>query len=211
MTRFIALSFAPIVFLMGCAVQSQTTPRELPAEINPIEVLLEQAGSALQANRLTTPRSMSAYHYYQQVLLTDPNNSLAKNGINSIVETYLAWALDDVDQGKLSRARQYVTKAESIDHKHPNIKPVVARINDREEARVVRYTIETGALRQRDASRIDLDGIADEITRRKGFLTIHAPNDPSGRWLYQQLNERVPFRIEAKFERSSAPLVMITH
>lgn len=196
---------------MGCAVQNQTPPRELPAEINTIEVLLEQAGTALQANRLTTPESMSAYHYYQQVLLTDPNNSQAKNGINIIVETYLSWALDDVEQGKISRARQYVTKAESIDHKHPNIKPVVARINDREEARIVRYTIDANALRQRDTAHVDLDRIANEIIRRKGFVTIRAPNDPSGRWLYQQLNERVPFRIEAKFERSSAPVVMITH
>lgn len=174
-------------------------------------MLLNEASDALAANRLTTPKNQNAYDYFREVLALEPNNQAAVNGINVIVETYLAWALDHVETGNLRRARQYVTKAESIDPKHPNIKPVVNRINDREELRVVSYPINATALRQRDLSGINFDGMAAEIVRRQGFVTIKAPNDPSGRWLYQKLNERVSFRIQAKFERSSKPLILVSH
>ena len=196
---------------MGCTVQTPQRPPAPPVPNSPVAALLSAGDTSLAANRLTTPREESAYFYYRQVLALEPDNQHALNGINTIVETYLDWALDHVESGNLVRARQYVTKAESIDARHPNIKAVVNRINDREETRVVSYPVDAIALRQRDATKINFDRIAAEIVRRRGFVTIRAPNDPDGRWLYQQLNERVSFRIQAKFERTGQSVILVSH
>ena len=83
-------------------------------------------------------------------------------------------------------------------------------INDREERRETRFRVDPGALKLRQEDAINFSAAADYISRHRAFVTIRAPDDASGRWLYQMLNKRVSFRIEARFELQSKPEILLT-
>lgn len=213
MTRFSAASITLLVVLTGCTVAPTPEPPSIlptPTDSDPVESLLHAAESAFDNNRLTTPPDDNALNRYHAVLALEPGNRKARDGINRIVDKYLDWAMDNAERGNLTRARQYVTRAESIDAGHPNIRSVVNMINDREERRSTRLAVDRDALRFRRADEINFDAAADYIQRHRAFVTIRAPDDASGRWLYQELNQRVPFRIEARFEFQSKPEILLT-
>jgi hypothetical protein len=209
-TRYLVLSFALSVFISGCMV---TPPVKRPAVDSTkvkIQQLLFSADTAMEENRLTTPADDSAFDRYKQVLNLDPSNKLAIDGINRIVERYLAWALDHAERSNLNRARRFVSLAEGIDPAHPNIQPVVNKINDQEDKVVSVFKLDATAVRNQSVDPARLETIAARIQRHHAFITIRAPDDRSGRWLYQELNRRVDFRIEASFERSSNASVSLT-
>lgn len=190
-------------------VASTTVPREINSTDLRINVLLSDANAAFDKNRLTTPKHDNAYHRYLAMLSIEANNPEALNGINAIVEKYLSWALDNAEQGKLSRARQYVAKAELIDESHPNIIPVVKMINDLEDKTTTVFQLDPVSVRNKQATRIDFARIAGQIQLHHAFVIIRAASDVSGRWLYQELNQRVDFRIEARFEQSKSPSISL--
>lgn len=80
------------VFLVAAVKQKMAMGRV----INP---LLEQAEMRMEENKLVSPRKDSALYYYSQVLEHDPGNSAAENGLEDIVEFYLAEIEKAVEQG----------------------------------------------------------------------------------------------------------------
>jgi hypothetical protein len=209
-TRYLVLSFVLSVFISGCTV---TPPvKQPPADSTKVKIqqLLFSADTAMEQNRLTTPADDNAFDRYKQVLNLDPSNKLAIDGINRIVERYLAWALDHAERSNLKRARYFVSLAEGIDPGHPNIQPVVNKINDQEDKVVSVFKLDAATVRNRSVDPDRLETIAARIQRHHAFITIRAPDDRSGRWLYQELNRQVDFRIEASFERSSNASVSLT-
>ncbi len=211
-TRYIVLNFVLSVFISGCTVT-------LPAEPPPVTVdtadakiqqLLSSADTAMGRDRLTTPLEDNAFDRYKQVLSLDSSNKLAIDGINRIVERYLAWAFDHTERSNLKKARHYISLAESIDPVHPNIQPVVNKINDQENKVIHVFKLDSNAIRDHSVDPARLETIAARIQRNRSFITIRAPDDRSGRWLYQELNRRVDFRVEARFERSSKASVSLT-
>jgi hypothetical protein len=205
-TRYLLLSFSLAVILSSCAVNpGPTKPIERPdpsniGTLSNVETLLELASTAYTNNRLTTPSDDNALRWFQAVLVLERDNALAKAGINAIVEKYLSWALGNVDKKRLTRARQYVAKAEQIDASHPNLQAVVNRINDREEIKASVFTLDSSAVKRRAVSAEHFRRIAVAVESKQAFVVIRAPDDPSGRWIYQELNKRVNYRIEARFE-----------
>jgi len=209
-TRYLVLSFVLSVFISGCTVAPPVKQPPVVSTKTEIQKLLFFADTAMEQNRLTTPTDDNAFDYYKQVLRQDPSNELALDGINRIVERYLAWALDHAERSNLRQARQYVSLAEGIDPGHPNIQPVVNKINDQEDKVVSIFKLDSAAVRNESVDPALLEKIATRIQRHRAFITIRAPDDRSGRWLYQALNRRVDFRIEARFERSSNASVSLT-
>ena len=185
--------------------ETQTDPQEIQ-----IQQLLSSANWALEEDRLTTPTENNALSDFRQVLLIDPSNAFARDGINRIVEQYLAWALDHAERSNLKRARQFVSIAEEIDPQHPNIQPVVNKINDQEDRVVTVFKLDPVAVRRKTVDAQELDRIAARIAHHRAFVTIRAPDDRSGRWLYQELNSRVDFRLEATLELSNNASVSLT-
>ncbi|MGV0035508.1 MAG: hypothetical protein ACNYPE_11325 [Candidatus Azotimanducaceae bacterium WSBS_2022_MAG_OTU7] len=119
-TRYIVLSFVLSVFISGCTVTLPPDPKPPPVAVAvatagaKIQQLLSSADTAMEQNRLTTPLEDNAFDRYKQVLSLDPSNKLAIDGINRIVERYLAWALDHAERSSLKRARHYVSLATGI-------------------------------------------------------------------------------------------------
>lgn len=209
MTRFLVLSFVLPIFIVGCTAQTDKRPAPKPTE-TALERLLANAELNLENNQLTTPVGNNALEKYRAALLQEPNNLEALDGINRIVEKYLAWARDHADQGNVSKARLYVARAESVDASHPNLAPVVTLINEREEQKTLLFSLNRSDVLNRLTNQLELDEIATQVTRTRAFVTIRAPDDASGRWIYQALNSRVPFRVEAAFEVRSAPSILLT-
>lgn len=213
MTRFPALSFALLILVCGCTVTEQTPDEPAPPEpvtIDPVIRLLDLALTAFENKQLTTPFETSAYRHYLDVLSFDPDNQAAHLGISNIIEQYLSWALDHTRDGNYQRARHYVGRAQSIDDTHPNIQPVLQAIRDQEQAVATRFELKSEDVRERRVSKMMLRYIARQIIEDKTFVTIQAPDDASGRWLYQELNNRAAFRIPAEFKMGS-PLIILSH
>ena len=209
-SRYLVLSFAMSVFICGCTVVTQVKSPPLDLTEANIQQLLSSADAAIEKNRLTTPADDNAFDRYTLILTLNPSNSGARAGINRIVEKYLAWALDNAERSDLKKARYFVSLADSIDPNHPNIKPVVNKINDQEDRIVSVFKLDVTSMSDRSIDRNRLATIAAIIQRHRAFITIKAPDDKSGRWLYQELNRQVEFRIEARFERSSNASVSLT-
>ena len=209
-SRYLVLSFVLSVFISGCTVMPPVKPPPINLPKVKIQQLLSSADAAMQQNRLTTPADDNAFDRYKLVLTLNPSNTLAIAGINRIVERYLAWALDHAERSNLKKARYFVLLAEGIDPSHPNIKPVGNKINDQEDKVVSVFHLDATSVRDQSVDPTRFATIAARIQRHRAFITIRAPDDRSGRWLYQELNRQVDFRIEARFEISSNPSVSLT-
>lgn len=209
--RFVCAVACICLAVTGCSV-SPTQPPDSPKviESNNIERLLREAEDAFHADRLTTPRRDSAYLLYQQILLLDPVNQDALNGLARIADRYLSWSLDHARNGNIQRARHFLGLAETVDPAHPNIGPVAKLINDLEQRHKETYTLSATTVVNRNSRDQQLDEIAGRIVQTRAFVTIRAPDDASGRWIYQQLNNRVSFRVEARFLNSRPSTVELT-
>ena len=208
--RCLVLSLAVSIFISGCTIVP--TAKMPPVALTKVDIqqLLFSADDAIEQNRLTTPADDNAFDRYKLILTLNPSNTFAKAGLNRIVEKYLAWALSHAERSNIKKARYFVSLADSIDPNHPNIKPVVNKINDQEDKVVSVFKLDTASVRDRSVEPTRLATIAARIERHRAFITIRAPDDRSGRWLYRELNRRVEFRIEARFERSSNASVSLT-
>lgn len=218
-TRLIAPSLILLAAILGCTAQPVVQPVAQPATAPEPEASLPKpnVGLVLNAaelnytsNQLTTPPGNNALEKYHAVLMYDPKNIQAREGINKIVEKYLTWARDQADQGNLVKALEYLTLAESVDASHPNIGPLAELINDRERPQTITYKLPREDVIYRRADRIRFDTMAWQIEQSRAFVTIRAPNDATGRWLYQELNALVSFRVEAAFEYNSRPSITLS-
>ncbi len=174
-----------------------------------IASLLAAAREDFEAQRLTTPIEQSAYQKYLRILSIDETNQAAIEGINTIVEQYLSWAIDKATQDNHARALQYLAKARSIDATHPNIQPVSLLIDQARTRATTVYRLPADAVAQRRGSEIDFRGISARILEQGALISIRAANDATGRWLYQELNRHAGVRIEARFETGHPPSISL--
>ena len=79
-----------------------------------IEQLLSRAQQSLDDFRLLTPEGDNAYGYYRAVLLLDPVNDDAYEGIQDIVDRYITLVRKAADQHEYARASRYITRGLSI-------------------------------------------------------------------------------------------------
>ncbi len=207
-TRSAVSSFILLAIIYGCNAQLITPGPEHPQEPD-IDLVLAAAELNYINNQLTTPQDDNALQKYRAILVYNPENTRAIEGLNRIAEKYLIWARNHVDQGNLTQALVYVTLAESVDASHPNIGPVVKLINEREDQKTTTYRLRHQDVMNRRTDQIRFDTIARQIEQSRAFVTIRAPKDASGRWIYQELNARVSFRVEAVFKVSSTPSVVL--
>ncbi len=76
-----------------------------------ISALLAGADRDIDALRLTTPAGNNAWKKYREVLGREPENQVAQDGLQKIVNTYLGLAKDAVNKGELGRADDYLRRA----------------------------------------------------------------------------------------------------
>jgi hypothetical protein len=85
-----------------------------PEHLEEIDQLLMKGQESLDDFRLLVPEEDSAYRYFQAVLSLDPANESAKDGIQEIVERYIALVKKAADRHENERAKRYVMRGLSI-------------------------------------------------------------------------------------------------
>lgn len=77
--------------------------------------LLQKAEDRLTDQKLSLPPMDNAVHYFQQVLILDPDNAKAKDGLARVVATYVTLAQKAWSRGEYQEVPQYADKGLSLD------------------------------------------------------------------------------------------------
>ena len=196
--------------------------RTIPAEEAPdgttspearrlIADLLFSGLQALDDDRLLTPEHNNAYDFFREALQFEPDNEIALEGMQGIVERYLELALDSANRGNFAGADRMLGRAEIIDAAHPGIAEARQAIAAERNSGDLFYPLDERALRGRgDAVRATLAEIATEARDRDAFFLITAPDDELARWIYSVMRESVPdYRLRGNIEISGATLIRL--
>jgi len=100
-----------------------------PAPAAPVDIdndakllkLFEDAGTALMRDRLVDPPGQNALELYRAALALDPDNVLAKRGIDSVAEKLLAEAERALKERNLPRLASAIDAARSARQDHPRL------------------------------------------------------------------------------------------
>ena len=83
--------------------------------------LLEDAGTALMRDRLVDPPGRNALELYRAALALDPDNVLAKSGIDGVAEKLLGEAERALKERNLPRLASSIDAARSVRPDHPRL------------------------------------------------------------------------------------------
>lgn len=174
-----------------------------------LATLLESAGQALAADRLTTPPADSAFRYYSLALALVPDQAAARRGIERIVERYLELAVRAIDRRRWASARTMLARAATVDAEHPGIAPLRRQVAMLAAAKGQSLRVDRTALRARRGALAErLAAFGSEARRRGARVTIRAPSDADARWIYAQLGRAAGERpIRASIEVGLPPQV----
>jgi hypothetical protein len=94
---------------------SKPQPEDLPPDPrDTVQGLLQGAREDLGAHRLTIPEGQNAYDKYRQVLALEPGSRAAADGIQSILDRYLALVYQEIEANDLVSAQRLLSRAASI-------------------------------------------------------------------------------------------------
>ena len=94
---------------------SKPQPEDLPPDPrDTVHGLLQGAEEDLRADRLTIPEGQNAYDKYRQVLALEPGSRAAAEGIQSILDRYLALVYQEIEADHLVSAQRLLSRAASI-------------------------------------------------------------------------------------------------
>ncbi len=166
---------------------------------------------SLDADRLLEPRSDSAYEYFREVLQIQPDNEIALEGMQSIVQRYLELALEAANRGNFANAEIMLGRAELIDASHPGIASTRAALAAERDSGDLFFPLDERALLRRgEAVRGQLAEIAARVRELDAFTLITAPNDELARWIYSTMRGSVPgYRLRGNIEISNTTLIRL--
>ncbi len=95
--------------------QRQQQQAEVAEQQQEIDALLEKATTSFAANKLTSPKGESALDFFRQVLVIDPNNSKALEGVESVKSRYVKMAQQSMLNKNIEAAASSIKKLETID------------------------------------------------------------------------------------------------
>ena len=214
-----------LVLLGACTAPTPSQPEPLPVEPAPppdivvpdpgeseeFLVLIDTAERALADDRLLTPEDDSAYHYYRQALVMAPNHPAGRLGFERIVERYLQLTQIAMEREQWTNARAMLARAEYVDRNHLGIVAVRQQLEALANAERLILRLDRTALRERTAAvASELMEFGKRARSRNARVSIRAPSDADGRWIYRQLN-RSPGeeRIRGAIEMGLPPQVTV--
>lgn len=81
---------------------------------NTIDELVKLAHQQIEDKKLTTPPKDNAFDTFKLILEFQPNNKAALAGIEKIKNRYQTWAQLDINEGKIKRAKYFLSRAIEI-------------------------------------------------------------------------------------------------
>jgi len=190
--------------ILGVALSAGAAPQEIRA-------LLDQAAGAMAARHYVYPASGSAMALYREVLVLDPGNSEAAQGLERLVEHFLQEAAAAIDQERYGAAETMLSRARMVDPEDPDIAPLETQLELLENA--TRHEVHLD-WRKVAARSPELTPVLVELgrqARREGCrAVITVSNDSEARWVYEQLSQAPgERRIQAQVRIASPSAVAI--
>ena len=190
------MPLSTLALLFGCVPQKISTvntteqKKEDMQVLERIETLQEMATKSFKKDLLTTPDKKSAYYFYQQILLLDPDNEPAKGGLDQIVERYLAWAVDAAYKKQPAKARSYIARSNLVDKTHPSIEPTLRQVKIINDSDYTKFVFDQTPVLQ-GKNNLDRFGsfIKDEPVNQRCRYLISAANDGLVRKLYAMVQQ----------------------
>ena len=177
------------------ALGSGSIYKEDQVDLNAIDTLLQAAEKALQQDFLMTPVGNNAFQFYSSILLLDPKNEAALQGIDAIQSRYLALAQKAISTDNTSLAELYLQRAMKVGASESDIKAVsgktiqqVTTETDRHDREVVpeknehrKQQSHISFDKDRDlADRLRAEGLAQYETKALQTVQGSAPRDWTG-------------------------------
>lgn len=210
-------------------------PSKLPAEpvLSPAEKarknmeekFLAEAETAFRAGRLTEPAHDNAYDRFQSVLMLNPDNNVARAGVQAILLNYTDRIRSALKEGHGGFAASLLHRAELYYPANPllmDLKREIARVRAHEEELMLthepisddarmEFPLPPGALSRRSSTISDYLGrIAQRLRETDESVMIYARTDSEGRWIYGQLKDAVPgYRVRGDIRISQSPKISV--
>ncbi len=173
--------------------------------------MLFEASIALDDNRLLLPAGDNAYDRYMEVLSFDPDNRVALQGIEDIIDRYVVMANQAIQIGQFDNAEEYLARAESINPGKQNIidaRRVLAR-----ESSVNRdyFALDPDELEAQSLKIMSELGTIGELVRNyDATFLITARSDAEARWIYQVMREAVGgYRLRGNITLGNQPTIQV--
>src|SRR5690606_19424835 len=204
---------------------SQPEPKLSPAErarINLEERFLAEAEVAFRAGRLTEPSHDNAYDRFQSVLMLNPDNSVARAGVQAILLGYADRIRNALKGGQAGAAASLLRQAEIYYPANTllmDLKKEVGQVRAREEELIlanepenrsrVDYPLSEVALSSKSWVIADyLNRIAQRVSESHESVIIYARTYSQGGWVYIQLKKAVPgYRVRGDIKIASSPKI----
>ena len=165
------------------------TPPKAPAiDLDKLDALLEKGDRAYKDGRLLTPIDDCAYDFYREALGVAPNHPAALHGLERIAERYVAMAEQAASKEQYAKARQMLDRARIVDPDLDSIATMQAQIRMRSAAERQHSNVDGNQLAARSADlSTQLKLLGSRAKAQDAWVTIRAPTDADGRWIYQQM------------------------
>ena len=176
-------------------------PPQLPVEAAPVEskpaydedalrALLDAAERALADDRLLSPEDDNAVAYYQEAAALAPGHEMVAEGLERVVERYLALAAQAIERERWASARSMLDRARIVDGDHSGIAPLRRQVELLAAARREVLELVHSEVRGRQAGvAAELETLGSAARQPNARVTIRAGSDADGRWIYEQLNK----------------------
>ena len=109
-------------------IETSNTPEETLESNDTINGLVTLAHQQIEDKKLTTPPEDNAYETFKLILEFEPKNRDAIAGIEKIKNRYQTWAKLDISEGKIKRAKYFLSLASEISPEDKEIKRLLSSL-----------------------------------------------------------------------------------
>lgn len=224
MSRLVSLIVVQFMLcLNGCAsAPAQPAPppppppKPLDAKAQKIDLLLGRADTALSMQALTEPASENAYDLYRAVVIMEPTNVRAQEGIKKVAEAYPAQVEEAIIGKQYDAALRKVQKGLILFPNNPQLKQMEAQVRaaklaqSQAAAKSTTISLPASELSAKSpAIETTLRSLAKRVAVSNELLVINARNDAEGRWIYKTMKDAVGARLRGDIKISSSPSIQL--
>ena len=105
----------------GLTPSDSKPANQVPEKTTPVASLLDECNAHYNSKRLTTGAGGNALDCYTNVLVFEPGQPEALEGLSNIERTYARWASLEIDKNNIVKAEKYIHKLRSINENHPDL------------------------------------------------------------------------------------------